>query len=642
MSSVSGACMVSKISGMVHIKEDASPLMLEWKAIDQLKLVTIPLNSLTNLKASKEGAPKMALLVLYKLDGDEEKKLTLTFTNRPTMNNIKDSLQTIVARLKTIIKDSPTPMADSSAPSTPVPLSSNNSAGLSTMANPLKFNDPESLTDQSLLKNHQLQQKLLLEDKALRNTFTQSVINFKLSPNVFWLTRLNQLRTYALTISQHRGPYNVLSTIKPVASSDNQVNVNVTRDTINEIFDTYPIIRKAFSDLVPSKFPEGEFWSRFFNSKLFRRLRGDKINNSNERGDYVLDKYLYIDQDYLAQEDNDESNKKAKPLEESAPQVNKFLDLLGNEEDNSQKLGNMPDITMRYSEDLMKQNSLLNPTIRGKTPQKGQENEMIILMKNMNKLSSKMVSMSSAKQDHDTNNGGLSVEELNEFERELNLHDLNDIESLEYVQLNINKNFENKPSAYQHETNESIPATELSSYLTANTFQPQASGINLTETYSSKTNEISKTANDISILIKQNFRTFKLINQSTSKETSTSPIVPETMIQEIVTYNITIMEFLSQFWKLFLNGSNPNQLKKIFTSLKNCKNSLNLLHERINNLIISNDLIKNNPKLKEKLSKDLTTCINPLQNGLDQACSDYIKAIRQSTEINENGKRPLV
>lgn len=55
----------------------------------------------------------------------------------------------------------------------------------------------------------------------------------------------------------------MLSTIKPVATSDNQVNVNVTRSTINEIFDIYPIIKKAFTDLVPQKLLEGEFWSRF-------------------------------------------------------------------------------------------------------------------------------------------------------------------------------------------------------------------------------------------------------------------------------------------------------------------------------------------------------------------------------------------
>lgn len=641
MSSISGACMVSKISGMIHIKEDTNPLVLEWNAIDQLKTVAIPLNSLTNLRASKETAPKMMLLVLYKLNNDQdEKELRLTFTNRPTMNNIKDSLQTIVARQKTVIKDSPTPVPSSSAPSTPVPLSSANSAGSTSTSNLLSFTDPQSLSDLSLLKNHQLQQKLLLEDKNLRNTFTQSVINFKLSPNVFWLTRLNQLRTYALTISQQKGPYNVLSTIKPVASSDNQVNVNVTRDTINEIFGTYPIIKKAFDDLVPSKFPEGEFWSRFFNSKLFRRLRGDKINTSNERGDFVLDKYLYIDLDFVEKEDADESNKQTKLPDKSEVQVNKFLDLLGNEEDNSQKLGNMPDITMRYSDDVNKQNALLNPTVRGKTPQKGQENEMIILMKNMNKLSSKMVHMSAESESHKTQDDDLSAAEVNEYEQELNLHDLNEIEDLKYVELNINTKSHIMFSDSQEDSTQSVSPDELSAFLSGNTFQPQLNGINLTETYSSKKDEINKSANDITTLIKQNFRTFKLINQS-SKESSENVIVPDSMIQEIVTYNITIMEFLSQFWKLFLNGTNPNQLKKIFASLKNCKNALNQLSEKITTTINNSSLVQDKPKLKEKLCKDLATCISPLQNGLDKACTDYIKAVRMSTETNENGKRPL-
>lgn len=641
MSSISGACMVSKISGMIHIREDTTPLVLEWNAIDQLKTVAIPLNSLTNLRASKETAPKMMLLVLYKLNNDQdEKELRLTFTNRPTMNNIKDSLQTIVARQKTVIKDSPTPMPSSSAPSTPVPLSSANSAGSTSTSNMLSFTDPQSLSDLSLLKNHQLQQKLLLEDKNLRNTFTQSVINFKLSPNVFWLTRLNQLRTYALTISQQKGPYNVLSTIKPVASSDNQVNVNVTRDTINEIFGTYPIIRKAFDDLVPSKFPEGEFWSRFFNSKLFRRLRGDKINTSNERGDFVLDKYLYIDLDFVEKEDADESNKQTKLPDKSEVQVNKFLDLLGNEEDNSQKLGNMPDITMRYSDDVNKQNALLNPTVRGKTPQKGQENEMIILMKNMNKLSSKMVHMSAESESHKTQDDDLSAAEVNEYEQELNLHDLNEIEDLKYVELNINTKSHIMFADSQEDSTQNVSPDELSAFLSGNTFQPQLNGINLTETYSSKKDEINKSANDITTLIKQNFRTFKLINQS-SKESSENVIVPDSMIQEIVTYNITIMEFLSQFWKLFLNGTNPNQLKKIFASLKNCKNALNQLSEKITTTINNSSLVQDKPKLKEKLCKDLATCISPLQNGLDKACTDYIKAVRMSTETNENGKRPL-
>ena len=108
---------------MVYIREDLAPLMLEWKPIDEQeedRAISIPLNSLTTLQSTKETSPKMILKIVYKLTsgppntnadgtdngggGGEEKSFKLTFTNRPTMNTIKDSLQTIVARSRTRLK----------------------------------------------------------------------------------------------------------------------------------------------------------------------------------------------------------------------------------------------------------------------------------------------------------------------------------------------------------------------------------------------------------------------------------------------------------------------------------------------------------------------------------------------------------
>ena len=54
------------------------------------------------------------------------------------------------------------------------------------------------------------------------------------------------------------------------------------------------------------------------------------------------------------------------------------------------------------------------------------------------------------------------------------------------------------------------------------------------------------------MLIKQNFRTFKLINKE--NDIAGTNIVPNSLIQEIITYNITIVEFLSHFWKIFYMG----------------------------------------------------------------------------------------
>ncbi|RCK58891.1 hypothetical protein Cantr_07307 [Candida viswanathii] len=75
-----------------------------------------------------------------------------------------------------------------------------------------------------------------------------------------------------------------------------------------------------------------------------------------------------------------------------------------------------------------------------KKPTFGNENEMIILMRNMNKLSSKMMSMSSMQNNAQPEESvdGLSANEVNEYQEELDLHDLNEIENLQYIKLNIN------------------------------------------------------------------------------------------------------------------------------------------------------------------------------------------------------------
>lgn len=635
MATVSGACVVAKVSGLLQVREDTAPSKLLWKAIDQDKSLEIPLNNLHKLQASPEASPKMLLRLFYYAKGSPDvKDIKLTFNNRLTMTAVKEALQTIVARQKTVIKDPPTarPEASVSAAGTPTPGGDSAGGASPAPGDPLDFSSAQSLSDAALLKNRQLQQKLLLEDKTLRNIFAQSVIKFKLSPAIFWSTRTGQLRTYALSICQHRGPYNVLSTIKPVATSDNQVNVNVTRDTINEIFETYPIIRRAFSELVPEKLNEGEFWSRFFNSKLFRRLRGDKINNTNTRGDIVIDKYLYVDADFVEAEETG-----VNPAVDANKKVNKFIDLAGNEVDNSQKLGTRPDFTMKFTNDPSQSSA---PTPQPETGLR--ENEMLVLMKNMNKLSSKMVGLASA--------GSQPSEEesVKDLEKEVEISDLTEADEIQYIELNLDEQVAKYNMQEQTSTVESLEMTEAdyADFLRANLFQP--SGADLKETYISRSDEITRATQDITALVKHNFRTFKLTHHIRDVEDSGAPdLLTEAQVQELITFNITLTEFLLHFWNLFMNGGNPVQLKKLFTTLRNCQSTLTSLKEQIQKTIKENEVVKDNERLQEKVLKDLDTCISPLQSTLAKATSDYIAAVRAANDrvldaTNENGKRPLV
>lgn len=644
MATVSGACVIAKVSGLLQIREDTTPSKLIWKAIDQDKSLEVPLNNLQKLQASPDASPKMLLRLFYiTKDSPDVQDIKLTFNNRQTMTSVKEALQTIVARQKTVIKDQGGQDSGSKA-STPA---AQNPAMDSASPTPGQTNDfslKELLTDTALLKNRALQQKLLLEDKNLRNIFTQSVIKYKLSPAVFWSTRVPQLRSYALSKSQHRGPYNVLSSIKPVATSDNQVNVNVTRDTIGEIFDTYPIVRRAFNEMVPEKLSEGEFWSRFFNSKLFRRLRGEKINNANTRGDVVIDKYLYVDADFVEREANEKDGKSDVPDQEK--RVNKFIDLAGNEVDNSQKLGISPDFTMKFSNQTGDQASSSVPTER----QPGnRENEMLVLMKNMNKLSSKMVGNMLAGKET-PNEADMDIERM---EQEVQLSDLQEKEEAQYMEIHLDTDTPHqslrKDSTLVPGTLDQYTSSDLVKLFETNTFNKSTNGIDLSETYETKTEEINKAALEIIALVKHNFKVNRSTHLLRDPSAEEGPfLLPEAQVQDLITFNITSTEFLLHFWNLFMNSGNPLQLKKLFTTIRTSQNTLNELREACKQLILNNEQIAGNDKLKEKFVRELETCLMPMKASIDKAIGAYVVAVRAAaqeepaaTEINENGKRAL-
>jgi len=318
------------------------------------------------------------------------------------------------------------------------------------------------LDSKKLIKNLALQQKLLRDNVKLMRTFTEAVIKEGMEADEFWKSRIHLLRSFAIQNNQKKGPYNVLSTIKPVASSDNEVNVNVTRDKIKEIFKQYPIVRKAYEDNVP-RMSEGEFWSRFFSSKLFRKLRGEKIN-LYDRGDATLDKYLYFDPDYDGEEDvdmddiddrlvNEEHNtngtnnstnntdnianaadtsepvpthfdkkkrkptsekmvkrKKVKLFGEEESQISKCLDLEGNKEDDPQLKGNRPDITMKDDQDP----------------------DLVGILRTMNRLSRRL--MADIQDTNDKNPDGEEQLDL-QFEKELEINDLDESDEVVYNEL---------------------------------------------------------------------------------------------------------------------------------------------------------------------------------------------------------------
>lgn len=128
--------------------------------------------------------------------------------------------------------------------------------------------------------------------------------------------------------SQTRGAYNVLSALKPSTTM-----MNISREQIQLIFNQHPLVKRVYDREVPKPLNEADFWSRFFQSRLLKKLRGEKIDPSDATDKY-LDKYL----------NEEEFTGRSRAYDSTVP---RFIDLEGNEENHSQRRGNAPEISLR-------------------------------------------------------------------------------------------------------------------------------------------------------------------------------------------------------------------------------------------------------------------------------------------------------
>ncbi|KAF2276659.1 uncharacterized protein EI97DRAFT_376707 [Westerdykella ornata] len=198
--------------------------------------------------------------------------------------------------------------------------------------------EEDTYDDAKLLKDVELQRSLLNSSPALRQRFDQALrdkpdtITIAQFATQFWGTRVHLLRSHAAEKAQGLGTYNVLSVVKP-QHVDGSIKLNMTKEQIQLIFAQHPLVKRVYNENVP-QIKEGEFWSRFFYSRLIKKLRGEKITDTDNL-DPKLDKYL----------DFDDDDGQARQL--TMPTVPRIIDIAGNEQNHSQKQGNRPDWTMQ-------------------------------------------------------------------------------------------------------------------------------------------------------------------------------------------------------------------------------------------------------------------------------------------------------
>jgi len=193
--------------------------------------------------------------------------------------------------------------------------------------------------DAQLLADMSLQQSLLSSNATLNARFKQSLaerpdaITLTQFTAQFWSTRLHLLRAHAVEKAQNPGQYNVLSEVRP-QNKDGVTSLNLSKEQIHLIFTQHPLVKKIYDDLVPKK-SEGDFWGEFFQSILYHRMKGDKVDAGKYAPHKEFDKYLDYDEDA------------ERRRQQTLAHVPHFIDLEGNEQNHSQQQGNRADFTMR-------------------------------------------------------------------------------------------------------------------------------------------------------------------------------------------------------------------------------------------------------------------------------------------------------
>lgn len=547
MTDFSCPALYKKNAGSLSITSaNDKSLTLTWKASTVESTVSIPLAVINGLQASPASSGKLLLKIVtippdeksrQQADGEipaTTKDYLFSFSDRPVMDNAKTALQNLIQQQRKAQEVAKTAAAIAASTSSSQVI---------------------SLDTRNLLQNHTLQQKLLKDNKELMKTFQEAVIQGGLPNDEFWSTRIHILRAYALSSTQRRGAYNVLSTIKPTTTMDNQINVSLTREKIHDIFEQYPVVRRAYNDNVP-KLSESEFWGRFFMSRLFRKLRGEKIT-ANDPIDAILDKYL--NEDNKRKRDVDDKSDNEEDDEIDNVHVPQYLDILGNEENDPQRLGNKPDITMQA----------------GKSGK-----DTLALIRTMNELSQKMLNTVG---DDDDN------KEQDDLDRFINLSDLASDESKsDHLELYL------PPKTT--ETNGNSKDNKNLEYLLE-----MKSGMSGTVNL----NDVGRNSDEIKEANGQIFELIRLRARESSVNTDPEQILHDSkLLDQAQICHATSIEFLRHFWIHFQSGD-AAQAPSIIKMVTSLKKSL----ERVDAVVNSAQLQADNERL-QKMMQPLVVSIN--------------------------------
>ncbi|KAF1936145.1 RNA polymerase II transcription factor [Clathrospora elynae] len=635
------AAQYKKQDGTVSVSADGKTV--SWKpASSALQPLAIAIEHIGNLQQTPATSPKASIKIVVQEPSPQAGNHTLTFTSAAA----RDDQQEITAQLRKWIETFKTQNLPPPAPAAGGGSGGGASAAMAmaqTVTAAAKGKE-EAYDDAKLLADLELQMSLLNSNPALRQRFDRALqekpdsVSIMQFSNQFWSTRVHMLRSHITEKSQATGTYNVLSVIKS-KTVNGTLMLSLTKEQIELLFRQHPVVQKAYNENVP-QLSEGDFWERFFHSRLMKKLKGERIQEKDVQ-DPKLDKYLTYDE---AADDSQDL------LASSIPT---FINIEQNENNHSQKQGNRPDFTM-------------NPSHYEKAP----------ILRVLNRMSEKM--MKEVPPSDASRHGPVGLDE--ETYKELQLRDLQLADDDNRVVLRVqdqSRFFSAGQSV--HTSTSAATYTKRTPAQALSTLQQdlRTLGVNKSNTNSvdlhttidinddsssdeedaapqktkvgSKSSRSAATSHVISALKKRNLHND---DYASSKSIPTSERAKELDVSEAVldtltmTHNTTV-EFLHYFWAVFYSGDpdRANEIAKLIEtldkSLDRIKAVANMAETdratRIENAKRDNEFANQRNAKKRKFDPEaikggaqaVNQIVEPLLRAINAARSQYQKALQE-------------
>lgn len=321
---------IKKQNGTLSITSDRKTIIWDATPSNSAATITIAIANVTNFQQSPVTAKNASVKVIFQLPDAPEKDDYVFRLTSSTAKEDKEGIVSVLSEILTAQKKAAT--TEASSTSTPKP---NVVAGIVQETKDV-FADSEYLNNTALQKSyldtHPDTNRIFLESfTTLSNDGGMNKVAFN---RQFWSSRVHLLRSHDLEQKQKQASYNVLATLDAKKDKDDKVILNATVEQVNLMFKLYPIVLRIFHELVPPM-NQTNFWKKFFVSKLFLKLKGHKFTG-DEPDSVEFDKYL----------DEDVHGNQATQF--SIDRIPRFFDVDGNEQDHTETLGNMPDVTMRH------------------------------------------------------------------------------------------------------------------------------------------------------------------------------------------------------------------------------------------------------------------------------------------------------